>query len=54
LISSADYDPAGRYVCVVSCLLGDNGVALLHARFSFPSPELQDFLCEPMDGWHVS
>jgi len=53
-ISSADNDPVCRCVCVVFCLLGDNGVALLYARFSFPSPELQDFLCEPMDGWHVS
>ena len=54
LISSADYDPVARSVVVGPVCLGDNGVALLHARFSFPSPELQDFLCEPMEGWHVS
>ena len=26
----------------------------LHARFSFPSPVMRGFLCEPIDNWHVS
>ena len=30
------------------------GVALLYARFSFPSPGIRGFLCGPIDSWHVS
>ena len=54
LVSSADYDPVCRCVGVVFCLLGDNGVALLYARFSFPSPGIRGFLCGPIDSWHLS
>jgi hypothetical protein len=54
LISSADYDPVGRCVCVVFCLLGDSGVAFLYARVSFPSTGIRDFLCGPIDSWHLS
>jgi hypothetical protein len=35
-------------------LLGDNGAGFQHARFSFPSPGTRNFLCEPIDSWHVS
>ena len=54
LISSADYDPVCRCVCVVFRLFGDNGGAPLHARFSFLSPGMLGFLSEPIDSWHVS
>jgi hypothetical protein len=53
-ISSADYDPVCRCVCVVFRLLGDDGVVLLHARFSFASTGMLGFLSEPIDSWHAS
>ena len=54
MISSADCNPVVTGTGAVSCLLGNNGAAFLHARLPFRSPATRGFLCEPIARWHVS
>ena len=54
VISLADCDPVLAVICAGFRSARGQGAAFLHARLSFPSPGMRDFLCEPMDSWHVS